>query len=218
MKLKRVFDIVFACLILILAAPLWVAIIFALKLSGSSVFYRQKRVGKGEKLFMIWKFETMRDMAGVVDCDVTLVADPRVTKVGAFLRKTKLNELPQLINVLNGEMSFVGPRPVTEKIFSYYSNSVKMVISRMTPGITGIGSIFFRDEEKYFNDPNTSQEVIYRSVIAPFKGSLEVWYEQHRNFVVDLVLIASTFLALFVPVRVLMQKLFPDLPNREITQ
>lgn len=214
--MKRLFDCLFACFLLVVLFPFWLCIILILRFTGDGeVFYRQPRVGKGEKMFNVWKFSTMRDMPGVTDCDVTLRNDPRVTPLGKVLRKTKLNELPQLINILRGEMSFVGPRPITVKNFSYYTEDVRACIREMTPGITGVGSIVFRDEEAFFKDSEQSQEQIYRNRIAPLKGRLEIWYRERMSLGLDLVLIVLTAVVVVCPDSSLVYRLFPSLPRPE---
>ena len=109
---------------------------------------------------------------------ITLQNDPRVTKIGSFLRKTKINELPQIINILKGDISLVGPRPLVTKTFSAYTAEVQSKIYNVKPGLTGIGSIIFRDEESIISavkdeDPHE----FYKRVIAPYKGELEMWYQ-----------------------------------------
>lgn len=177
-QLKRVADFILAAAILLFLLPLSIPILLLLKLTGEGeVFYFQKRVGFKNQLFDIWKFATMLknspNMAGGL---ITLKKDPRLTPMGGFLRKTKINELPQIINVLKGDMSFVGPRPVMKKSFDQYPKDVQKVIYNVKPGITGIGSIIFRDEEDLItrekekgNDPWE----FYKAVIYPYKGEVE---------------------------------------------
>jgi lipopolysaccharide/colanic/teichoic acid biosynthesis glycosyltransferase len=146
---------------------------------------------------------------------ITLQNDPRVTKIGSFLRKTKINELPQIINILKGDISLVGPRPLVTKTFMAYNEEVQSKIYNVKPGLTGIGSIIFRDEESIISavtdeDPHE----FYKRIIAPYKGELEMWYQQHNSFFLDLQLIFMTAWVIFVPASKLYEKWFKDLPKR----
>src|SRR5688572_9809410 len=147
---KRAFDITVSLIGLIILMPLFLVICILLKFTGEGeVFYFQERVGYKNRIFEIWKFATMLkkspDMEGGL---ITLKRDPRLTPLGGFLRTSKINELPQLINILLGQMSFVGPRPVMQKSFDAYPEEVQKVIYNVKPGLTGVGSIIFRDEEQ----------------------------------------------------------------------
>lgn len=145
---------------------------------------------------------------------ITTRNDPRVLPFGRFLRKTKINELPQILNVLNGTMSIVGPRPLVEKGFLLYSEEVRGRIYDLRPGITGIGSIVFRDEEKYLSVPGIDPEETYKLKIMPYKGSLELWYQEHISFVTDLKLIFLTAWVILFPRTSLPYKLLKGLPPR----
>ena len=159
-----------------------------LKLTGEGyIFYRQKRIGYRNTYFEIWKFATMLlNSPNMGSGSITLRNDPRITPMGGFLRKTKINELPQLFNVLLGNMSLVGPRPLMQADFDAYSPEVQAKVYSVKPGITGIGSVVFRDEEKYF-DENLKEDpkVFYERVIAPYKGALELWYAENQSLWVD---------------------------------
>ena len=146
---------------------------------------------------------------------ITLQNDFRVTFIGKFLRKTKINELPQIINILKGDISLVGPRPLVTKTFSAYTEEVQTKIYNVKPGLTGIGSIIFRDEESIISaikdeDPHE----FYKRVIAPYKGELEMWYQQHNSFFLDLKLIFMTAWVILFPNSRLYEKWFKDLPKQ----
>ena len=178
----RFFDIIFSAFAILILLPFMIPIIIGLKLTGEhDVFYRQTRIGKDGKAFGVWKFATMlRNSPNMMGGVLTQKDDPRILPMGKFLRKTKINELPQLINVLFGEMSFVGPRPQAKEHYDLYSAAVKSRIDKVRPGITGIGSLVFRDEEDMLNnvcDRNSFHDI----VIAPYKGALEVWYTQNQS-------------------------------------
>ena len=147
--LKRTFDVLMSGIAILILSPLLIPVIILLKLTGEGyVFYKQERVGYKNKTFLIWKFATMlKNSMNMGTGSITLQNDPRVTKIGSFLRKTKINELPQIINILKGDISLVGPRPLVEKTFSAYNEEVQSKIYNVKPGLTGIGSIVFRDEE-----------------------------------------------------------------------
>ena len=216
--IKRITDFVVALVALIvLALPLFV-IIIALRLTGEGeVFYRQQRVGFRNSTFGIWKFATMlKNSPNIGTGSLTVRGDPRVTRVGRVLRATKINELPQLINVLTGEMSFVGPRPQVQIDFDSYPPAVREMIYTARPGVTGIGSIVFRDEERLLSQPGIDPREFYRDKIAPYKGALETWYLEHRSLLVDFRLILLTVWVVFVPTSSVIYRAFPDLPPRPV--
>jgi len=173
---KRFFDILFSLLALIILSPLLLPIILLLKLTGEhEVFYFQKRIGFLNREFNIWKFATMvKNSPNIGTGEITVRNDPRVTKMGRFLRKTKINELPQIINVLTGDMSIVGPRPLMKISFDHYTEEVQKIIYHTRPGITGIGSVIFRDEEKIISESNDMQAA-YKQIFQ-YKGQVEMWY------------------------------------------
>ena len=201
--------------LLILAVPMLV-IIVALRLTGEGeVFYRQKRVGFRNQNFGIWKFATMlKDSPNLGTGSLTVRGDPRVTSVGRVLRATKVNELPQLINVLTGEMSFVGPRPQMQVDFDIYPDAVRESIYSVPPGVTGIGSIVFRDEELLLSQPGVDPREFYEQKIAPYKGALEMWYLEHRSLLTDLRIMFLTVWVVFFPQSTIVFRTFRDLPAR----
>ena len=152
--LKRTFDILTSGIAIVILSPLLIPVIIGLKLTGEGyILYKQERVGYKNKKFLIWKFATMlKDSANMTGGIMTTKKDPRITPMGGFLRKSKINELPQLFNILFGHMSVVGPRPVMKVSFEAYPEEVKEVIYNVKPGLTGIGSIIFRDEEELITD------------------------------------------------------------------
>jgi len=215
--LKRLLDIIVSSITLIILLPLFIPIIIALKLTAEGeVFYFQERIGLNNSRFQIWKFATMlKNSMNMGTGSITLQNDFRVTPIGKFLRKTKINELPQIINILKGDISLVGPRPLVTKTFSAYSAEVQEQIYKVKPGLTGIGSIIFRDEESIISavkdeDPHE----FYKRVIAPYKGELEMWYQGHRSFFLDLQLIFLTAWVILFPESRLYEKWFKDLPTR----
>lgn len=213
--IKRFFDIVFSLLALIILLPFFIPVIILLLITGEhEVFYKQDRVGYKNKIFGILKFATMlKNSPNMGSKDLTTRNDPRVTSVGRFLRKTKLNELPQMINILTGDMSFVGPRPLMKSGFDRYSAEMKEKVYNVRPGLTGIGSIVFRDEELVITQSKLSPEETYRDVILPHKGALELWYQQHQNFYTDFMLLFLTAWYVVFPQSQLVSRIFPSLPK-----
>lgn len=186
-----------------------------LMLTGEhEVFYSQKRIGYKNKPFRIWKFATMnKNSSSIGPKEITLRNDPRVTKFGRILRMTKINELPQIINVYKAEMSIVGPRPLMEVSFNLYSDKVKKLIYDSKPGITGIGSLIFRDEEKTISEAVDPQKM-YASIYS-YKGQLELWYLQNASLLVDTKIIFLTALGIIFPKHNLCSKVFKTLPLKE---
>lgn len=218
---KRSFDTVLALMISLVISPLMLPIMLGLRLTGEGhVWYHQERVGYKNQLFRIWKFATMLlDSPNMKGGIFTLKNDPRFTPMGRFLRKTKINEVPQLINILRGEMSFVGPRPVMPVSFDKYPDEVQKVIYNVTPGITGIGSIVFRDEEELISQASEmgmDPMKLYAEEIYPYKGELERWYQEHQCLSLDMVILFCTAWVLVAPNSRLVFALYPSLPERHI--
>lgn len=212
---KRLFDIVFSALAILILSPILIPIIILLKLTGEGyIFYYQKRIGYQSNYFDIWKFATMlKDSPNMGTGTITLRKDPRITPMGGFLRMTKINELPQLFNVLIGDMSFVGPRPLVDKNFIATPKEIKDQIYLNKPGITGIGSVVFRDEEKLLSETKLPPEQFYNEVIGPYKCELEIWYGKNISFLTDLKILALTALVILFPKAKLYSSWFKDLPK-----
>ena len=178
----RILDIVFSFFAILFLFPFMLPIIIALKLTGEhDIFYRQTRIGKGGLPFGVFKFATMlRNSPNMPGGVLTQKNDPRILPMGKFLRKTKINEVPQLLNILLGDMSFVGPRPQAKQHYDLYSTEVRAAIDTIQPGLTGIGSLIFRDEEDMLNSV-ADRNTFHDTVIAPYKGQVEVWYARNRG-------------------------------------
>jgi len=217
--LKRFFDTLASGIAILILSPLLVPIIIGLKFTGEGyVFYKQERVGYKNKPFLIWKFATMlKNSSKMPGGIMTTKKDPRITPMGGFLRKSKINELPQLFNIFFGHMSVVGPRPVMKISFEAYPKEIQKVIYNVKPGLTGIGSIIFRDEEKLITDVKDNGGDLwdfYKNTIYPFKGNLELWYQNNKSFSLDLKLIFLTTWVILSPTSNLYEKWFKDLPKR----
>ncbi len=212
---KRLIDILLSSISLILLLPLFIPVIIILFFSDEGeIFYKQERVGYRNSIFEIYKFATMiKNSENIGTKDLTIKNDPRVTKIGSFLRKTKINELPQVFNVLIGDMSIIGPRPLMKVGFSEYPNLIKKSIYSVKPGLSGIGSIVFRDEEKIISNSSLSPKECYKQVILPYKGKLEIWYLNNISFHVDMIIIFLTVYTIINPSSKLHFKIFKNLPK-----
>ena len=212
--IKRFLDISFSSVLLLILLPFLLLVALILLLTGEgAVWYFQKRVGYNNRPFYIWKFATMlRDSPNMGTGTITLRNDPRVTSIGRILRITKINELPQLVNVIKGEMSLVGPRPQVERGFQAFPSHVQERIYNIRPGITGIGSVIFRDEERFLSTYHGDPRAFYQKIIAPYKGELECWYQDNLSLTTDIKLVVSTALVIIFP-RLDMYKFFRDLPE-----
>ena len=216
---KRLIDFVIALVAIVILIPLLVPIMIGLKLTGEGyIFYFQERVGFKNKTFNIWKFATMlKDSPNMKGGLITMKRDPRITPMGNFLRKTKINELPQLVNILLGDMSIIGPRPVMQKSFEQYPPKVKKLIYNSKPGITGVGSIVFRDEEEMITrakEMGIEPWDFYKTVIYPYKGELEAWYQRNITLNTDIKILFLTVWAVFFPKSQLHYQVFKGLPTQ----
>lgn len=209
---KRLMDILLAAMALLLLSPLLIPIIIILRCTGEGeIFFKQKRLGYKNKEFHVWKFATMLK-ASPSTGTITAKNDPRILPLGRFLRTTKINELPQLINILTGDLSIVGPRPLTVEAFSLYPEHLKPFIYQAKPGLTGIGSVVFRNEEEILAGSGKEVRQCYKEDIMPLKGALEMWYQKNRSLLTDLKIILLTAIAIARPGNSLHKKWFKDIP------
>lgn len=215
--MRRIIDIAFAMIIILLFLPFWIILAIILRFTGEGkIFYLQPRIGFEGKTFKIVKFASMLENSPNMGTgDITLRNDPRVLPVGRFLRKTKINEIPQVINLLRGEMTLIGPRPLTPKNFAFYPEYIQTIIVSVAPGLTGVGSIVFRDEEKIISDCGADYLDFVRDRIAPYKGELELWYIRNRSGLVDLKIFFLTLWVLFFHESTLFKKLLKGIPTRD---
>ena len=212
--MERFFDIVFSGLTLLALSPLLAPIVIILKCSGEGeVFFLQERIGKEGAVFKLFKFATMlKDSPNLGTGTVTMRGDPRVLPVGKFLRKTKINELPQVLNIFFGDMSVIGPRPLTAQTFGSYSDSTQAVIKQVRPGLSGVGSIIFRGEEDIMHGATASVD-FYDNVIAPYKGALEEWFVSNKNLYIYFMAIFTTVWAVLFPKTKVAWTVFKGLPE-----
>ena len=212
--MSRFFDILLSGIALSLLSPLLMPVVITLKFTGEGeVFFLQERIGKGGKKFKLFKFATMlKNSPNIGTGTVTMRGDPRVLPLGRVLRKTKINELPQLLNIFLGDMSFVGPRPLTAQTFGVYSECTQRRIKQVRPGISGIGSIVFRGEEDMMQGSTASID-FYANVIAPYKGELEEWFVSNKTLYIYFVAIFVTAWVVLIPRSKIAWKVFTDLPE-----
>ena len=213
--IKRFFDFLFSLIAVLIALPFMLPVVIILLCTGEHyIWYLQKRIGYKNQYFNIIKFATMlKNSPNMGTGLITLRNDPRLLPLGRFLRMTKLNELPQILNVLKGEMSFVGPRPLVDKTFNAYPENIRWQVYDSKPGITGIGSIIFRDEEHLITHSGMAPQQFYDTVIAPYKGELEIWYNQHKSFLTDFKIIFITGWVILFPKSKIVHSSFADLPR-----
>lgn len=214
--LKRTIDVILSTIVSLILIPFLLPISLILKLTGEHyIFYYQPRVGKSGREFRMVKFSTMLlNSPNIGTGEITLKKDPRVFPFGRILRKTKINEIPQLINIIKGDMSIVGPRPLTPKHFNYYSPEQQEIIKQLKPGLTGIGAIVFREEEEIFAKSKLDHEQTYRQIISPYKAALENWYLTHQSGWVDFKIIFLTAWVVLFKNSQLPYRWFKDLPPK----
>jgi len=211
--MERIFDILFTLIALMFFMPLLVPVMLILRLTGEGeIFFLQERMGQSGNKFYLIKFATMlKESPNIGTGTITVKGDPRVLPFGKFLRKSKINELPQLVNILKGDMSIIGPRPLTPETFSSYTQSTQEIIIQVRPGLSGIGSIVFRSEEELMQSTNSSKQY-YDEVIAPYKGQLEEWFVKNQSMKVYFNLILLTVFCVVFAKSNLAWKCFKALP------
>jgi lipopolysaccharide/colanic/teichoic acid biosynthesis glycosyltransferase len=209
----RFFDIVFSLIAIIVLFPFMLPIMIILKLTGEHyIFYKQKRVGRYGKEFNLLKFATMlKDSPNLPGGLFTIENDPRILPLGNFLRKTKINELPQLINILTGEMSVIGYRPLVRQGYEKYSDDIKQRLYHLKPGLSGIGSIALRNEEDIMQKVSDKED-FYKNVIIPYKGKLESWFADNRSILAYFKMIFVTAVVVLKPSSDIWKKVFKNLP------
>ena len=211
--IQRTLDIFLSGVAVLILSPVLVPVIILLRLTGEGeVFFAQQRVGRNGELFSLLKFATMlKNSPNIGAGTVTLKDDPRVLPFGKILRKTKINELPQLINILRGDMSIVGPRPQTPRCFDVFPVESQDEIKKVRPGLSGLGPIVFRDEENILSYHESSLD-FYDNVIAPYKGEIESFYVKSQNIVTFFKIILATIWVVLFPNSGIVWYAFKSLP------
>jgi len=214
--IKRLFDLTIAVLSLLLLFAPMILVMIILKFTGEGeIFYLQKRLGYLNNEFKIIKFATMvKNSPNIGTGSLTLRGDPRVLPFGNFLRKSKINELPQIFNVIIGNMSIVGPRPQMKVDFDKFPPKKRNEIYKSKPGITGIGSIIFRDEEKWISNCNGDKHEFYKNKIAPYKTDVELWYYKNQSLFVDVKLVILTAWVIIFTNSDFVERIFKSLPKK----
>lgn len=212
--MQRLFDIVFSTLALIALSPLLIPIALMLRVSGEGeIFFTQKRIGKHGEQFDLFKFATMlKNSPNMGTGTITMKDDPRILPFGRFLRKYKINELPQLLNIFLGDMSLIGPRPLTKQTFDYYPTVMQGIITRVRPGLSGIQQVVIRDEESLMEGVVASVS-FYGSVLAPYKGELEVWFVSNKSLYIYFLGIFMTVWIILAPKSSAVWRVFKGLPT-----
>jgi lipopolysaccharide/colanic/teichoic acid biosynthesis glycosyltransferase len=197
--MKRLFDLIVSLAGLVVLLPLFLVVAIAIKVdSPGPILFRQLRVGKGFRPFFIYKFRTMVQDASVRGTAITVGRDPRITPVGQFLRQTKVDELPQLLNVLKGDMAFIGPRPEVPRYVELFRRDYEEIL-KIRPGITDLASIKYRDEAALLGKSG-NPETEYITHVLPDKIELGKEYIRRSSLLFDLAVIFKTFLRLFARV------------------
>ena len=212
--MQRILDVIFSFSALVLLSPFLLPVIILLRFTGEGeVFYVQKRVGRAGHEFGLLKFATMlKDSPNIGSGEITVSDDPRVLPFGKFLRKSKLNELPQIWNILVGDMSIVGPRPMVPNTYANYPEPAQQKLNTVRPGLTGIGSIVFRDEERFLRDRENPTQ-FYNNHIIPYKSDIEIWYVENQSLCLYSKIIFITAWVVLFPNSKLVNKLFAHLPQ-----
>ena len=212
--MKRFLDIVLSFLALVVLAPFLLPVVVILRFTGEGeVFYIHERAGRVGNSFGLYKFATMlKNSPNIGAGEITVRWDPRVLPFGKFLRKTKLNELPQLWNIFIGDMSVVGPRPMVLNTYAHYPEGARQKLNTIRPGLTGIGSIIFRDEERYLADRDEPME-FYREHIIPYKSDLELWFVANNTLWSYIKIIFVTAWVVVFPSSNIVDKAFDGIPS-----
>ncbi len=211
--MQRFLDFCISIMAIIFLLPLLIIIAIILKFTGEKeVFFLQDRVGKNGELFKIIKFATMfKNSPNIGTGTITIKNDPRILPMGLFLRKTKINELPQLFNILKGEMSVIGPRPLTKQNFHNYSIETQKNIAQVRPGLSGIGSIVFRKEEDFLDEVSIKNN--FYTKLINYKGNLENWYIKNNDIYTYFSLIFLTIYIVLFPNSKIIWSFFKNVPK-----
>jgi lipopolysaccharide/colanic/teichoic acid biosynthesis glycosyltransferase len=211
--MTRFFDILFSGIAIIILFPFMIPVMIGLKLTGEHyIFYEQMRVGRYGRDFTLFKFATMlKDSPNLPGGLYTGVNDPRLLPMGRLLRKTKINELPQLLNIFAGEMSIVGYRPTVREHYDAWSADAKEKIHNLRPGLTGLGSVVFRNEEEILQRLEDKKK-FHRNIIIPYKAALECWYADNKSLLIYFKIMLLTAVVVLKPDSDIWKKTFVNLP------
>tara|TARA_B100001248_G_scaffold86730_1_gene63464 strand:- start:4970 stop:5635 length:666 start_codon:yes stop_codon:yes gene_type:complete len=210
----RIFDIFFSLLAIIFLSPIFTIISIFLKFSGEGeILYFQERIGKNKKVFKLIKFATMlKNSPNIGTKSITVKGDPRILPMGHFLRKTKINELPQIFNVLFGDISLIGPRPLVQEGVDNYPRELEIEMSKIKPGLSGLASILLRNEEEVLSAVKDPVE-FHKKILTPFKAEIEVWMSKKNNLTNYFLLIFLTIWIVLFPRTKILNNFFKDRPK-----
>ena len=212
--MQRFFDIIFSSIGLILLAPILIPTALILRLTGEGeVFFVQERIGYQGELFGLFKFATMlKNSPNIGTRSITVKGDPRILPMGHFLRKTKINELPQIFNVLFGDISLIGPRPLVQEGVDNYPRELEIEMSKIKPGLSGLASILLRNEEEVLSAVEDPVE-FHKKILTPFKAEIEVWMSKKNNLTNYFLLIFLTIWIVLFPGTKILNNFFKDRPK-----
>ena len=212
--MQRLLDIFFSGIAIVVLSPILAPIACVLRITGEGeVFYKQTRVGENGSSFGLIKFATMlKDSPNIGSGEITIKNDSRVLPLGKFLRKSKINELPQLWNIFIGDMSIVGPRPMVPNTYARYPIEAQKSLNTVRPGLTGIGSIIFRDEERLL-DGREDPISFYNENILPHKCDLELWFVENVTLWLYFKIIIVTGWVVVFPSSIIVDKAFDGIPS-----
>ncbi len=209
----RFFDIFLSFSALAILFPFFLILIIILKFTGEGeIFYLQKRIGLQRKKFNLYKFATMnKNSPDHGHGNITVKNDPRILPLGKFLRDTKVNELPQLLNIFIGDMSIIGPRPLVEDGFNSYPIDLSLKMEKIKPGISGLASLILRNEEEVLSKTSSPKD-FHSNVLVPYKAEVEIWYDKRKNFKNYLLLILLTLVIVIFPRTKILRFFFKNIP------
>tara|TARA_B100002019_G_scaffold259207_1_gene244429 strand:- start:11259 stop:11921 length:663 start_codon:yes stop_codon:yes gene_type:complete len=212
--MQRILDVFLSLIAILILSPILLPVALILKFTGEGeIIYIQTRSGYKGSEFGLYKFATMlKDSPNIGAGEITLKSDPRVLPFGKFLRKTKINEIPQLFNILIGDMSVVGPRPMVPNTYLKYPDFARKKIDTVRPGLTGIGSIVFRDEESFLSNRDEPMK-FYQNNIIPYKSDLEMWFIKNNSIWLYIKVIFVTAWVVIFPNSKIHKKIFVSLPQ-----
>ncbi len=210
----RLLDIFFSLSAIIVLSPIFIIISIFLKFTGEGeILYFQERIGINKKVFKLIKFATMlKNSPNIGTKSITIKGDPRILPMGHVLRKTKINELPQIFNVLFGDMSLIGPRPLVQEGFDDYPKELDMEISKIKPGLSGLASILLRNEEEILAAAEDPVD-FHKKILTPFKAEIEVWMNKKNNLTNYFLLIFLTIWIVLFPSTKILNNFFKDRPK-----
>ena len=213
----RILDILFSSIGIIVLSPLFLLLFFLLRFSGEGeILYLQERVGQNEKKFKLIKLATMmKNSSEIGTGDITVKNDPRILPLGKILRDTKINELPQLLNILTGDISLVGPRPLATSGYANYPKNLKKDIKKIKPGLSGLASLILRNEELILSKSSNPLD-FHANILSPYKAETEIWFNKNSSLLNYFKILFLTLWIVIFPKSNILEKFFktrPEMPK-----